>query len=77
MKRDITPDETRAWFAVHMKRRSDYGLGNAVLSFMFHPRNPFSPKQRRKFKAGFLFAVAWIGTAIALLVLFNFSLGRF
>ncbi|HEV2402560.1 MAG TPA: hypothetical protein VGS27_36860 [Candidatus Sulfotelmatobacter sp.] len=60
-----------------MKRRTDYGLGNAVLSLMFRPRNPFGPKQRRKFKTEFLFGVAWVAVAIALFVFFNFGIGRF
>lgn len=57
-----------------MNERPDYGLGHAVLNLMLHPRNPFSPNERRKFKAGFLYGVAWIGTAIAVFVFFNFVL---
>jgi hypothetical protein len=76
MAQRITPEEARTWFAAHMKRRPDYGLGNAVLSLVFPPRNPFSPKQRRKFKTEFLFGVAWFGVAITLFVFFNFGIGR-
>jgi hypothetical protein len=77
MAQRITPEQARTWFAEHLKRRLDYGLGNAVLSLMFHPGNPFSPKQRRKFKTEFLLGVAWIGVAIALFVFFNFGISRF
>lgn len=76
MAERVTPKQTRAWFAEHIKRRSDYGFGNAVRSLMLHPQNPFVPKQRCKFKTEFLFAVAWIGMAIVLFVFFNFSIGR-
>ncbi|HEV2172767.1 MAG TPA: hypothetical protein VGR71_04330 [Nitrospira sp.] len=77
MEERVKPDETRAWFAEHMNERPDYGLGHAVLNLTLHPQNPFSPNERRKLKAGFLYGVAWIATAIAVFVFFNFALGRF
>lgn len=76
MAERVTPEQARAWFAEHIKRRSECGSGKAVLGLMLHSQNPFSPKQRRKFKTEFLFAVTWIGVAIVLFVLFNFSTGR-
>jgi len=74
MTKPITPDETRAWFAGHMNERTDYGLGKAILDLMLHPRNPFNPKERRKFRGAFLWAVAWLGAAACLFVYFNFAL---
>lgn len=76
MAQRITAEETRAWFAERMNEWPDYGFGTAVLGLMLHPRNPFNVNERRKFKAGFLFAVAWLGAAVALFVFFNFTLGR-
>lgn len=74
MTKRITPNETRAWFAAHMNERADYGMGKAILDLMLHPRNPFSPKERRKFRGAFLWAVAWLGAAVCLFVDFNFAL---
>lgn len=76
MEERVIAAQTSVWFGEHMKQRSDYGFGNAVLNLMFHPRNPFGLKQRRKCKAGFLFAIAWIGTATLLLEFFNGALRR-
>lgn len=76
MAERITPEEARTWFVAHMKRRPDYGFGNAILNLMLDPRNPFSVKGRREFKPRFLFAVAWLGIGAALFVLFNCVLGR-
>lgn len=72
----ITPEEARTWFAEHMKHRADYGFGHAILNLMFRRPNPFDIKQHREFKPGFLFALAWLGTAVALFVLFNCVQGR-
>lgn len=76
MAERTTPEEARTWFAAHMKRCPDHGFGNAILNLMLYPRNPFSVKRRREFKPGFLFAVAWLGGAVALFVIFNCLLGR-
>lgn len=73
MMKRISPGETRVWFAGHMKQRLDYGLGKAVAGLMLHPRNPFNPKERRKWRGSFLWAVAWLGTAVVAFVYFNFA----
>jgi len=74
MTKPITPDETRTWFAGHMNERPDYGLGKTIVDLMLHPRNPFNPKERRKFRGAFLWAVAWLGAAVCLFVYFNVAL---
>ena len=76
MPQRITTEQARAWFAAHMKGRSDCGFGNAMFNRMLHARNPFNAKRRREFKPGFLFAVAWLAGAVALFVIFNCLLGR-
>ena len=76
MAERITPEEARTWFATQMKRRADYGFGDAILNLMLYPRNPFNVKRRREFKPGFLFAVIWLGAGAALFVFFNCLLGR-
>lgn len=73
MTKRITREETSAWFAGRMNERPDHGLGKAILNLMFHPRNPFNPKERRKFRGAFLWAVAWIGAAVCLFAYFNFA----
>lgn len=64
------------WFAAHVKRRPDYGFDRAILNLMLRPRNPFNVKWRREAKPAFLFAIAWLGAAVALFVFFNSVLGR-
>jgi len=59
-----------------MKRRPDHGFGNAILNLMLCPRNPFDVKRRREFRPGLLFAIVWLGGAVALFVIFNCLLGR-
>lgn len=73
MTKRITPEETRAWFAGRMNERPDYGLGKVILDLLFHPRSPFRPRERRKFRRAFLWAVAWIGAAVCLFAFFNFA----
>ncbi len=71
MTKRITPEETGAWFAGRMNERPDCGLGKAILNLMFRPGNPFNPRERRKFRGAFFWAVAWIGAAVCLFVYFN------
>jgi hypothetical protein len=76
MAQRITPEDARTWFAEHMKGRREYGFGNAILNLVLDPRNPFNVKSRRELKPGFLFAIVWLGAAVALFALFNCLLGR-
>jgi hypothetical protein len=73
MQKHVTPDDTRAWFAEHMKHRPDYGIGKAVVDLMLQPRSPFNPKERRRFRRAFLYAVAWLGAASSVFAYFNFA----
>jgi hypothetical protein len=76
MAQQITPKQTRTWFTEHMQRQPDYGFRNAILNVMLHPKRPFNTKRRRELKPGFLIAIAWLGTAVALFALFNCVLER-
>ena len=71
MARRITPEETRAWFAGYMNERPDYGLDKALRDLILHPRSPFHPRERRKCRGAFLWALAWLGAAVTLFVYFN------
>jgi hypothetical protein len=73
MQKHFTPDETRTWFAEHMKHRPDYGIGKAVLDLMLQPRSPFNPKKRRRFRPAFLYAAAWLGASVSVFAYFNFA----
>ena len=64
------------WFAAHVKRRPDYGFDHAILNLMLRPRNPLNVKRQREARPGFLFAIVWLGAAVALFVFFNSVLGR-
>ena len=57
-----------------MNARPAYGAGQAVTDLMLHARNPFNPKERRRFRRAFLWAVAWLGAAVGVFVYFNFAL---
>lgn len=73
MAERITAEQVHAWFAAHMNERPDYGVGKALVDLMLHPRNPFNPKERRKFRGAFLWAIVWMGAAVCLFVYFNFA----
>jgi hypothetical protein len=72
MQKHVTPDNTRAWFAEHMKQRRDYGMGKAFADLMLQPRSPFNSKERRRFRRAFLYTIAWLGAAASVFAYFNF-----
>ncbi len=71
MERRVSAEEAHTWFGEHMKQRPDIGLMKVAVNVMCYPRSPFNPKERRKFRKGFLLAVGLLVVFVALFFCFS------
>ncbi len=72
MVKRVTADETQAWLRDYFRRRSDIGLGKAIVNLALNPRNPFEPEKRRLPGREFLFGAGMFLSALAWFLYFNF-----
>ncbi len=71
MTKQITQLEVRSWLKGYLNRRTDLGLGKAVLTIALEAPNPFEPEAPRRPRKAFVLAVLCLLALLAVFVHFN------